>query len=196
MVESYPLQWPQGWQRTERPVRAIFGDHSRNTAVYEVLHEIRLLGGKNPIISSNLTLRLDGLPRSGQRAPEDQGVAVYFDLHGGQQCFPCDRWTKIEHNLWAIAKSIAALRGLERWGAKDMVHAAFRGFRALPAPEDVIIREHHKPWHEVLEISPEASEDIRKAAYRAKVKRAHPDAGGTREAWEKIQKAGKEAGVI
>jgi hypothetical protein len=99
------------------------------------MNEIRKLGSKQVVISSNLELRNDGLPRASQRAPTDQGVAVYFNLNGRSQCFPCDRWTTVEHNLWAIAKSIEALRGLERWGAKTMVDAAFRGFQALPAPD-------------------------------------------------------------
>ncbi|MBL8237297.1 MAG: hypothetical protein JNM66_07760 [Bryobacterales bacterium] len=82
------------------------------------MDEIRKLGGKQIVISSNLELRLDGLPRAAQRTPADQGVAVYFTLNGRSQCFPCDRWSTIEHNLWAIAKSIEALRGLERWAQR------------------------------------------------------------------------------
>ena len=90
------------------------------------------------IISSiSVLLKQDGLPYSGQRKPLDCGVAVYFKLKDKEQCFPCDRWDTIEHNLWAIYKSIEALRGLDRWGAKDMVESAFKGFQALPSPDQV-----------------------------------------------------------
>lgn len=165
MVEAYPLHWPPGWPRTARPERARFGNHSRAQAVSELINEVRQLGGRNIVISTNLELRLDGLPRSSQKAPDDQGVAVYFELNGVHQCFPCDRWTLIEHNLWAIAKSIGALRGLERWGAKTMVAAAFRGFQALPDLRNFYFQDFK-------------TKDEARAKYLELAKKLHPDAGG------------------
>src|SRR3990167_9227139 len=132
MNEAYPLKFPIGWKRNKYPERARFGNQCRGFCIKSVINEIRMLGGTKIIISSNLELKDDGLPRSAQKRPDDEGVAVYFELNGNKQCFPCDRWNKIEHNLWAIAKCINALRNLERWGAKTMVNAAFTGFKALP----------------------------------------------------------------
>ncbi len=155
MVEAYPLHWPAAKPRNTRPERARFGDHSVSWATNQMLHEIRLLGGRNVVVSTNLLLRNDGLPRSGQRRVDDQAVAVYFELDKDQKCFAVDRWDRVEHNLWAIYKSIEALRGLSRWGAKDMVDAAFRGFQALPPPSSEslshldrselkqLIKDHH-----------------------------------------------------
>lgn len=131
MTEAYPLQWPTGWPRN-RPTHSRFGEHSIAIAIHHLMVELRMLGAKKIVISTNLTLRNDGLPRSAQRQPDDRAVAVYFELKGRNQCFPCDRWNYIQDNLWAIYKSIQAIRGLERWGAKDMVDAAFTGFQALP----------------------------------------------------------------
>ena len=42
------------------------------------------------------------------------GVAVYFTWDGEQRSMACDRWHKIESNMRALAKSINALRGLDR----------------------------------------------------------------------------------
>ena len=47
--------------------------------------------------------------------------------------------------MQAIAKTIEALRGINRWGTGDMMEAAFKGFSALPAPDT------NKPWREVLD---------------------------------------------
>lgn len=132
MIEAYPLSYPVGWKRTLNPESARFGNHSIEYARDMVIVELERLGATDVILSSNMQVRKDGLIRSGQRQPQDTGVAVYFRLKGENQCFPCDRWDKVEHNLWAIYKSIEAIRGLERWGAKDMVNAAFKGFQALP----------------------------------------------------------------
>jgi hypothetical protein len=137
MIDGYPLQYPVGKKRTERPERARFGEHSVSQAINYLKDEVYRLGGKDLVISTNLVLTLTGIPKSGQRNPVDSGVAVYFKLKDKDQCFPCDRWDKVEHNIWAIYKSIEALRGLERWGAKDMVESAFKGFQALPSPDQV-----------------------------------------------------------
>jgi hypothetical protein len=137
MIDGYPLQYPVGKQRTIRPERARFGQHSVSQAINYLKDEVYRLGGKDLVISTNLVLTLTGIPKSGQRNPSDSGVAVYFKLKDKDQCFPCDRWDKVEHNIWAIYKSIEALRGLDRWGAKDMVESAFKGFQALPSPDQV-----------------------------------------------------------
>jgi len=68
-TRSYPLYWPEGWPRTDayKRKRAQFKDRSVHMARRTLADEVRRFGGKELIISSNLELRLDGNPRSGQR---------------------------------------------------------------------------------------------------------------------------------
>jgi len=156
----------------------------------DALDELRKLGATSVVISSNMELRKDGLPYSAQRRLDDPGVAVYFarlvDGRTVQQCIPCDRWTTVEENLRAIALSVAALRGLERWGAKSMVDAAFAGFKALPE------RAGGVPWWNVLGCEPDASEDRIRDCYRCEAMDRHPDKGGTHEAFIELQRAFRE----
>ena len=173
MAEAYPLQWPAGWQRTKSPKAARF-DTSLANARDGLLDELRLMKAQYVVISSNVPLRKDGLPFSKYGALSDVGVAVYFQLEGEARCIPCDAWNRVEHNLQAIRKTVEALRGLERWGAKEMMHAAFRGFPALAAGDQ---------WHEVLGVAPSADEAEINAAFRGKARSMHPDAGGTEEAF-------------
>lgn len=192
MIDAYPLQWPAGWPRSEFTEVSKFGRYTFEYMRREVLRELDLLGADNVIISSNLKLRQDGFPYSGQRQPEDVGIAVYFKLDGEDQCIPCDKWHRIEDNLRAVVKTIEALRGIERWGAKEMVNAAFRGFKALP--ESVIVTPYTaRPWHEVLEVLPTASPEVIRAAYKQKLHATHPDTGGSQADFEEVQKAYKEA---
>lgn len=191
MITAYPLQWPSAWARTEKPQRAQFKT-SLAAARDELKTELRRLGAKNVVISTNIIVNIDGTYRAKQSVPEDRGVAVYFTLNGEDQCFPCDRWTNVNDNLHAIALSITALRGLERWGAKEMVNAAFRGFKALPA-STIVTPYQARLWYEVLEVSPTASPEIVKAAYRQKLLKHHPDQGGELRAFNEVQKAYKEA---
>ncbi len=152
------------------------------------------MGARDIVISSNLSLRRDGLPYSGQAQPDDRGIAAYFTLKGEQQCIPCDRWDNIEQNLRAIALTVEALRGLDRWGAKEMVDAAFRGFKALP--ESVIVTPYTaRAWYDVLEVSQTASPEVIKAAYRQQMLKAHPDQGGSPEAFAEVQQAFQQSGA-
>ncbi|NIL77169.1 J domain-containing protein [Rhodococcus sp. B10] len=192
MIDAYPLQWPPAWPRTSAPTRSQFGRFTFEQVRQELLRQLRLLGATEVVISSDLRLRQDGFPYSGQRQPEDTGIAVYFKLDDEDQCIPCDKWTTVEHNLRAIILTIEALRGLDRWGAKEMVRAAFRGFKALPA-EAIVTPFTAKPWHEVLEVSPSASSETIKAAYRAQLKKHHPDHGGNEADLIAVQRAYEQA---
>lgn len=192
MITAYPLQWPPAWPRTERPEWSRFAA-SQQRAQNGILRELRLLGATDIIISTDIPLRQDGMPYASRRPPEDQGVAVYFKLNDNDQCIPCDKWRTIAENMRAIEKTIEALRGLERWGAKEMVNAAFRGFQALPE-NATAINNIVRPWHEVLEVSPNASREIIQAAYRSLASRVHPDMpGGSDDKWLDLQRAYNEA---
>jgi hypothetical protein len=45
-----------------------------------LLNEIKLLGGRLPVISTNVRLRRDGLPYANDHVPDDKGAAVYFQF--------------------------------------------------------------------------------------------------------------------
>jgi hypothetical protein len=147
-----------------------------------LVHELRLLGARDIVISSNLPLRRDGLPYANKAEPEDTAVAVYFTLDGAERCIPCDRWDRVRDNLRAIALTIAALRGLERWGTHQIVAAAFQGFAALPAGGA-------DGWWTVLGVPPSANRADIEAAYRRLAKVHHPDAGGDAERFRIITEA-------
>jgi hypothetical protein len=182
-TEAFPLAWPSNKPRTRNPQRSRF-DVSLATARDCLLHEIRLLGGTLPILSSNIPLRLDGLPYANHRQPDDKGVAVYFTLNRQQMCFCCDRWDSVADNFQAIRKTIEALRGIERWGTGDMVQQAFTGFVLLPAPTSA--------W-EILGLKPGASADQIEKAHRDKARRWHPDhEGGSHEEMARLNAARDE----
>lgn len=185
MTTAYPLQWPTGRKRTE-PYRRARANFSTSFAVARdnLIAEVKRLGGRNLVISTNAPLRQDGLPYASYRKIDDEGVAVYFTLDGQQMGFACDRWDRVEHNMHAIVKTIDALRGIARWGTGDMMKAAFTGFTALPAPDA------QKTWREVLGLySGERNMDIVRAAYRRLASSHHPDKGGTHDAMTALNSA-------
>ena len=134
------------------------------------------------VLSTNVELRRDGLPYAG-RTPADPGVAVYFTWRGQQYAFACDCWQKVEFNLQAIRKTIEAVRGIARWGTGEMVAAAFVGFKALPE------QAGGTSWWHVLSVAESASQEEINAAFKAKARLTHPDAGGSQEAMQQLNDA-------
>jgi hypothetical protein len=189
MIEAYPLCWPVGQKRTSFPQRSRFGDHTLSKATKEVLLEIERMGGKDPIISSNIPLRKDGMPRSDyeKRMVFDKGCAVYFMRNKKQVVLACDSWNCIEDNLWAIACSISAMRSLGRWGVSEILERAFSGFTAIPE------RASGKNCWDVLGIRQTANTVLIKTMYKQLAKERHPDGGGNTEAFQELNEAYDQA---
>ncbi|VTU28842.1 chaperone protein DnaJ [Variovorax sp. PBL-H6] len=188
-ITAFPLAWPLHKPRTDhwRIERSAF-DRKRSLASARdlLVNEIKLLRGTDLIVSSNIPLRLDGLPRSGYAAPRDAGVAICFKRDKQDMAFACDRWDRVEDNIYAIAKTIDALRGVARWGTGDMLKAAFTGFTALPPP---IVAGMARPWWEVLGVPQDAGRQAIDAAWRRLSSQHHPDKGGTAERMAEINTA-------
>ena len=194
-IQAYPLAWPFGWPRVSRVSSSNFGDHSIAECVDEIKRQLHLLGATGIVISSNLQLRQDGLPRSNQSQPRDVGAAVYFELPGRtpnnrpHRVLACDRWIRVEDNLWAIARHIDALRGQQRWGVGSM-DQAFAGYTALPPGHPA----SPDPWWSVLGVGPTASDALIRDAYRELAKKSHPDMqGGDTSEFQRIQQAYESA---
>lgn len=179
-ITTFPLTWPPGWPRTRAAQRAK-GPFKTTVAgaLENVQSEIKRLGGKITTISSNVTL--------GSQRPDDPGVAVYFEYDGEPTAIPCDRWTSVESNLQAIAKTIEAMRGIERWGAKHMIKSAFRGWAQLAGPSGA-----HEAWHVVLDIAAHASTEAVRSRYQQLRSTAHPDKGGSDAAFARVERAWKQ----
>lgn len=206
-ISAYPLQWPAGWPRAKSRKRAKFGTgervYSQNggswisrknltiaEATQRVMTELRALGvhDGNSIISTNLELRNDGLPRSGQREPADPGVAVYWRRSDEpQKVMAIDLYDRVADNLAAVAATLNAMRAIERHGGAQILERAFTGFDALPAPA----AEPH--WSETLKCARNASVEEIERAWRTAAKAAHPDAGGSHEAMARINAAREAA---
>jgi len=130
------------------------------------------MGAKNVILSSNYTLGIEN--------PKDPGVCAYFEWDSGPMAIPCDRWKRISHNIQAIALTVEAMRGMERWGAKHMIKAMFSGFKRLSAGD--------MTWWISLGLdNPNVNIETVKARYRDLVKKHHPDTGGNPEDFRRIQ---------
>ena len=185
-ITAYPLAWPVGWKRTPAREQAA-GRFSASKlssygpwkiresiavaqAISRLLAELQRMGAQREgiVLSTNLTLRQDGLPRSGQAQPRDPGAAVYWrdPFNGQPRCMAIDRH-----------------------GGGEVLERTFTGFAALPAsgaPRD---------WQVVLELQDllmPTRADVERA-YRRLAAQHHPDKGGSAERMAEINRARNEA---
>lgn len=194
-ISAFPLAWPAGFPRTpayQREAGQFKGTLDRVRR--ELLDEVNaiVLGAdarhftirNHVVISTNMPVRNDGGIYASAREPADPGVAVYFTRKKVRVCLACDKYDRVWKNLRALQKSIEAMRGIERWGSTQLLDRAFTGFAALPEKTGPGFRE-------ILGILPDAvlTEETILAAFRAKAKTTHPDAGGSHEAFAQLSQA-------
>lgn len=189
---AYPLSWPAGQPRTDKWARRR-NTKWRNLTVASACDliddEVRRLRGHDLVVSTNLALRIDGWPRSGQPQPQDPGAAVYFvrtvRSKPQQLVFACDKYPRVEENLRAISMHLDALRGMERWGVGTL-DQAFAGYQALPSSAPLL-------WWQILGAHrPITTREELVKAYREAAKITHPDAGGSEADFVAARKAYEE----
>jgi hypothetical protein len=207
-IPAHPLQWPVGWKRTPSGERttARFGKAGRGQAgggwkpsraltIAEAVERVRAeltrmqVSDNDLVINSDLKLRLDGLPMSNQREPEDPGAAVYWRDASRDgwpmRCMAIDRYDRVADNLAAIAATLDAMRAIERHGGADIQNRAFTGFVAIENKS-----AHGSDVLGTHALSTRAEID---AAYRRLRSQHHPDKGGDADMFNRIQKAYEEA---
>jgi hypothetical protein len=177
-VKRFPLEWPIGWKRTPPSARRDGrfkhgGQWITVIAATERLEaELDRLKAAAATLSTNVSLRLDGRPRSDIR-PTDPGVAIYFSFRGKATVLACDTYRDVAQNIAALAAHLDALRAIERYGV-GTIEQALAGYRALPA-------DTAANWRAVFGFpanrcpSPEELDTAFKTAARAH----HPDLGGS-----------------
>lgn len=187
MSIPYPLKWPAGWPRTEKDaVSAARFSQQRclPEACAFVLDELRRLGAEaeSVVVSSNVQPLLLVRAQRSLAQPADRGVAVYFQLKGRAQVLACDRWDRVEDNLYAVGKHIVAIRAQARYGV-GTVQQAFAGYLAPARPS----------WWEVLKVPPQADPKEIERAYQREARRLHPDRGGSDDSMARLNAARDEA---
>jgi len=204
-VKRFPLEWPIGWKRTPRHQRQRAAFRSTKTetvrrqdgsvgtakreqpvsvfvATQRLERQIEMLGGRNATLSTNVSLRLDGRPRS-EGEPNDPGVALYFSFKGKAAVFACDRFDRVGDNIAAIAAHVDALRRVERYGV-GTIEQALAGYKALPA-------DTAANWRAVFGFPADSMPTLDQVdkAYKAAAREHHPDVGGDEVAMSHVNRA-------
>lgn len=130
-------------------------------------------------------VRRDGWPRADAAKPPHPGVVLTFQTWRGEQFYPCDEFETWQANLHAIAKTLEALRDVDRWGATK--GRQYQGMaKALPAGDGQGSREQAEQLIRRLAGTPNGSV---KETYRIAVRRCSPDVGGDEATFRQLKDA-------
>jgi hypothetical protein len=174
-VKRFPLEWPLGWRRTPYSAKrhGQFRKERRPINVEQATRrledELDRLGATDPVLSTNVTLNLRGIPR-GDTNPSDPGVAVYFRFKKKPTVLACDTFYTVAANIAAIAAHVEALRAIERYGV-GTIEQALAGYKALPA-------DSAADWRRVFftaPFPPTYTVEAVNSAYKQLARVKHPD---------------------
>jgi hypothetical protein len=133
----------------------------------------------------------DGRPYADAN-PDDPGVAVRWTMDGEQFAVAADHYDGLRDNVRAIGLYIREKRKM----SDRPVRTAQDEFATAALPsgnEDVIVAGDRtgtvEEPHEVLGVAPDAPDDVVEAASRRLAANNHPDNGGDREQFHRIQQA-------
>lgn len=164
--------------------------------------EVRMLGGKGIVLGVDVhegQIRLDGTLRARATA-ETPAVEIAFTSKHGPMLYRCDkyvsRWTSKQGPSWqqnvrAIAKTLEALRAVERYGASNSGEQ-YRGYRQIAATASTTSADARARLAEIGGGHPGAV--ARRLIERAQ-RAAHPDHGGTDELWHEVQQLAEVLGT-
>lgn len=193
-IKAFPLCWPEGWPRERNRASSNY-KISTDAALDELLGQLRLMGARDVVVSSNVPVRTDGTMYRGDhsdRRMADPGVAVYWSMRdpkSGQlvpRVIPCDHWHTVRENVRAVCIAVESMRALKRCGAGEIQERAFSGFARLPAAQG------DDPWS-VLGVKRTATRQELSERLRELTRSAHPDHGGSTERFARITSAYHEA---
>lgn len=196
-TSSFPLQWPEGWKRTQYPRRAPY-QIELTRAYDQLIHTVEKLGALKGsiVVSTNVPPRNAlGTPRNDGAQVSDSGVAVYWTTKAhGERVVACDKWNTVRDNVRAIGLALEGLRAMDRAGASQILDRAFTAFGALPPSSGA---EVVRPFWEVFEIPQTTlavlSLAMVEARYRELAAKAHPDKGGSDAAMAELNRARDDA---
>lgn len=197
---------PRIWPGKTRPV-----DYSRPAGPFKVttwsmieralLYELGRLGAKDVELAIDLPnpahWNAMGTPRADARAATPAVVLSFTRKDGVRLTFPCDTYAVWQTNVYAIAKSLEALRAVDRYGVTqgDQQYVGFKalppgsgaaGERALSAEEAAEILQTFSdlPAHVII-----AEPSVARVAIRTAKGRSHPDADGQAGDFELVTRA-------
>ncbi|MBP1987213.1 J domain-containing protein [Halolamina salifodinae] len=184
------IEWPAGCPRTppaDRERTTKFGATLAETcqAIATEMGRMGVDDYRASTGSGGSHVRSNGLPKHSAN-PDDPGFVLRWSDDGQQFAVACDHYSDLRDN----ARSIYLWVNETRMRSQRPVQTGDSEFAAARLPsgdEETVVAT--APPHEVLEVAPDAGDEVVKAAFRQKMESAHPDQGGDTAEFERVKQA-------
>lgn len=195
-LSGWPANYPKTsyWERPRCPFRTAW-----SSTLSDLDLELRNLGASDVVIEVDMDesqiAKTTGRPRA-DALTRTPGVVLQFERDGEHLIFPCDRFGDWQDNIRAIALTLNALRMMERYGTTS--GRQYQGFKALPS-QGTTTTTTEEAERTVRRYAPSTNGVITDQAIRVAKAAAHPDRGGSHEAFVAVvdaEKALRAAGRV
>jgi len=184
------VDWPPSFERSNPDRRSPNRNYgvSLHDAIEELDAEMDRLGVDDWRLDTAMRhqSRNPNYPYANQSEPNDPSVVLRWSMDGDQFAVACDAYSRVRDNLRTIGLYVREKRKMEQrpvtTGESEFANAR------LPSGEEDAIAVS-SPAHVVLGVDENASADEIEAAYRERVKEAHPDNGGSSEELREVREA-------
>jgi len=188
------IDWPIDWERTpegerERTTKFNASLAKSTDAIETEMSRMDVDDFRASTASGGSYTKRSGLPKHNAN-PDDPGFVLRWTDDGEQFAVACDHYADLRDNVRSVYKWINETR-LRSQRPVLTGDAEFAAARLPSGDEETAVVATAAP-HEVLEVAPDASDAVVQAAFRQKMKSAHPDQGGDTEQFERVRNA-KEA---
>jgi len=200
------INWPDEFDRTDSDERDSYPGNltmGHRESFESIVEELERWGATDVEVdfAAPAYQRNSNIPHKSADV-DDPGVVAYFRRAEGSadegHAIACDSWETLQENARAIALYARRKRLAERCGVTT-AESEFETTALPPGDEDDVIAAGPggngagTPPHEILEVAPDASEDVVESVARRKMANVHPDKpDGDHDEYIRIQQA-KEA---
>jgi hypothetical protein len=178
--------------------------HSRFRSTWISIERL-LKGEADKIFASRVILQIDVMERDirvdgwikGNARPFSPRVVITIERQADREtlAFHCDTFSDWQDNVYAIAKTLEALRSIDRYGVTS-AGEQYTGWRAITDgtmsaadARDILAQLSG------IKLVDLPSRNELAGVYRAARIRAHPDAGGSHELFVKVEEAARVLNV-
>lgn len=210
-IQYRPMR-DNSWKRPASKRKPSLFKSNWNATLTLLEREITALKGTDVTIEVEVlpaSIRADGTGLKANQRPASDAVVVSFETKNrGTFTWQADEYTKPNygsgegwrHNVHAVAKTLEALRAVERYGLVS--GQQYEGLAALPAgrgaaASHLTTEQAYDVLASVLELRDIADLDIEDSMLVRRAKAAaHPDRhGGDRALWDQVEQAAQVLGV-
>ncbi len=166
-----PLNWPNAIPVTPLTNQRSDSGFSAALTLTDALNflddEVKAAGIKQAVLY--LDVEQAGVERLRKKVGSRTGVCLHIKYRDRGYILTCDKWNKLEHNIYALHLVIRQWCNMEKWGVGNL-SMLMAGFEADRAPEIVGVSENIAECLKIFGLGSTATLDDATAIYHRRAK--------------------------